>query len=89
MVLVMLPDSIPKSFRCCVKRLESEPTGNLQGGGGGGGYKVIGAHTDLCTSLQRQLGKQDFYSNSSVAVCVGGKMWQNSYVSHVNMHVYC
>ena len=46
-----------------------------RGGGGGWRYKVIGAYTDLCTSLQRQLGKQDFYSISSLDKGVFGCMY--------------
>ena len=50
-------------------------------GRGGAGYKVIGTYTDLYTSLQRQLGKQDFYSNSSLDKGVCGCMCRGKKVA--------
>ena len=66
-----------------------------EGEGEGAGYRDIGAYTDLCASLQHQLGNRIFiptFHRTKVTVCMcGGKNVANSYVSHINMHVhvYC
>ena len=64
------------------------------GGGEGAGYKAIGAHTDLCASLQQQLGNRisiptRHHKKVPVPVkYVWGENVAKFYIWHVHMHAH-